>query len=84
MGEKAEDIIDSFRLSGDSNRNSYAIFRGEFEVYFLKKRNALAKYCNFKDLHNELIRDILVASIREQRSSERLQMDGADLTLEKP
>ena len=34
-------------------------------------------------LHDELIRDILVAGIRDKRLSERLQMDGSDLTLEK-
>ena len=108
MGEKADDIIDSFRLS-DDNQKLYATVRDKFETYFVKKRNivfdrvrcfqrrqeegepvasfvddihALAKYCNFGALHDKLVRDILVASIRDKRLLERLQLDGADLTLE--
>ena len=38
MGEKADDIIDSFRLSYN-DQNSYVIVRGRFEAYFVKKRN---------------------------------------------
>ena len=38
MGEKADDIMDSLRLS-DDNQNSYALVRGRFEAYFVKKRN---------------------------------------------
>ena len=34
MGEKVDDIIDSFRLS-DDDRNSYTMVRGRFEAYFL-------------------------------------------------
>ena len=36
MGEKADDVIDYFRLS-DDDRNSYAKVRGRFEAYFMKK-----------------------------------------------
>ena len=45
---------------------------------------ALAKYCNSGALHDELIRGLLVAGICNERLLERLQMDGADLTLKKP
>ena len=38
MEEKADDIMDSFRLY-DDDRNSYAVVRGRFEAYFVKKRN---------------------------------------------
>ena len=95
MGEKADDTIDSFKLS-DDDQNSYATVRGRFEAYFVKKRKivfdpvrfyqkrqkegepvasfvndvyALAKYCEFGDLHDELIRDILVVGICDKRSS---------------
>ena len=93
MGEKVDDIIDSFRLSHD-DQNSYATVRGRFEAYFMKKRNIdfdrvrffqrrqeegkpvassvddvyeLAKYCNVGALHDEPIRDILVAGICNKR-----------------
>ena len=38
MGEKADDIINSFRLS-DDNQNLYAMVRGRFKAYLVKKRN---------------------------------------------
>ena len=38
MGDEAEDILDSFRLS-DDERKSYAAVRGKFESYLMKKRN---------------------------------------------
>ena len=43
----------------------------------------MAKYCNFGALHDELIRDILVAGICDKILLKQLQIDGADLTLEK-
>ena len=43
---------------------------------------ALPKHCNFDDLYDEMVRDILVAGIRNKRLSKRLQLDG-DLTQEK-
>ena len=81
MGDEAEDILDSFRLS-DDERKSYTTVRDKFEAYFVKKINivfdrasffqrrqeegepiasfvndiyALAKYCNFGALHDELV-----------------------------
>ena len=107
MGEEAEDILKSFRLS-DTEQKLYKTVRGKFELFFVKKRTifdwisffqrsqeegepvasfvndiyALAKYCNRGSLHDEMFKDILVASIHNKRLSKRLQLDG-NLTLEK-
>ena len=40
MGEKEDDITESFGVS-DDDWNSYAPVRGRFEAYFVKKRNSL-------------------------------------------
>ena len=40
MREKADDVIDSFRLS-DDDRKLYATVRDKFKVYFVKKRNII-------------------------------------------
>ena len=37
IGEKVDDIIDSFRFS-DDNWNSYTTVRDKFKAYFVKKR----------------------------------------------
>ena len=42
----------------------------------------LAQYCNFGDLHDEMIRDRLVVGLRDANLSEKLQLD-SELTLEK-
>ena len=55
---------------------------GESVASFVSDVYALAKYCNFGALHDEMVSDILVASICDKRSSKQLQLDG-DLTLEK-
>ena len=49
---------------------------------FVNDVHALAKHCNFGALHDEMVRNILVASIPNKRSSERLHLDG-DHILEK-
>ena len=56
---------------------------GEPVASFVNDVRAMAKYSNFGALHEELIRNILVAGIRVKRLSEQLQMEGADLTLNK-
>ena len=38
MGEKADDMLESFGLS-DDNWKSYTTARDKFEAYFVKKRN---------------------------------------------
>ena len=54
--------------------------KGGSVASFINDAYALVKHCNFSALHDEIIRDILVASIRDTRSSECLQLD-SDLTL---
>ena len=108
MGEQAEDILQSFRLT-EEDRKSYTTVRDKFQSFFVKRRNivyercrfnqrcqeegetaasfisdvyALAEYCGYGNLRDELIRDRLVVGIHDRRLSERLQLD-ADLTLEK-
>ena len=55
---------------------------GEPVASFVNDVYALAKHCNFGDLHDEMLRDILVAGIHNKRLLKRLQLDG-DLTMEK-
>ena len=49
---------------------------------FVTSLYELAEYCSFGELHDEMIRDRLVVGLRDQRVSEKLQLD-AELTLEK-
>ena len=42
----------------------------------------LAEHCNFGTLHDELIRDSIVVSIRDKGLTEKLQLE-AELTLER-
>ena len=55
---------------------------GEPVASFVNDVYALAKHCNFGALHDEMIRDILAAGTRDEKLSQRLQLDG-DLTPEK-
>ena len=55
---------------------------GESATSFINDVYALAEYCGYEDLCDELIRDGLSVGIRNRRLSERLQLD-ADLTLDK-
>ena len=52
MGEEAEDILDSFRLSDDEQK-SYATVRGKFESYFMKKRNIVFDRISFFQRRHE-------------------------------
>ncbi|KAL5499382.1 hypothetical protein EMCRGX_G010781 [Ephydatia muelleri] len=49
---------------------------------FVTTLYSLAQYCNFGDLHDEMIRDRLVVGLRDANLSEKLQLD-SELTLEK-
>ena len=49
---------------------------------FVTSLYSLAQYCNFGDLHDEMIRDRLVVGLRDANLSEKLQLD-SELTLEK-
>ena len=46
MGNEAEDILDSFRLSDDKQK-PYVTVRGKFESYFVKKRNIVFDRISF-------------------------------------
>ncbi|KAL1468664.1 hypothetical protein MTO96_041338 [Rhipicephalus appendiculatus] len=108
MGDKAEDILASFKLT-EEEKNSYNDVLWAFENHFVVRRNVvyeratffrreqregegveefvtelhrLAKLCNFRELHDEMIRDRIVVVIRDRKLSERMQLD-AELTLEK-
>ena len=48
---------------------------------FVTALHNLAQHCDYKDLHDEMIRDRLVVGLRDAKLSERLQLD-TDLTLE--
>eukprot|EP00731_Ephydatia_muelleri_P009037 Em0004g1375a len=49
---------------------------------FVTSLYSLAQYCNFGDLHDEMITDRLVVGLRDANLSEKLQLD-SELTLEK-
>ncbi len=49
---------------------------------FITDLYALAEYCGYGGLHDEMIRDRLVVGLRDAKLSEKLQLD-AELTLEK-
>ena len=48
---------------------------------FVTALHNLAQYCEYKELHDEMIRDRLVVGLRDAMLSEKLQLD-AGLTLE--
>ena len=108
MGDEADDILRSFKLS-DTDVKKYSVVKEKFEDHFIKKRNviyerarfnsrkqekgepvdsfitdlhALAEHCDYKDLHDEMIRDRIVVGLRDAALSEKLQLD-SKLTLEK-
>ena len=107
MGDKAEDILQSFALTGEDAKK-YDTVKAKFESHFVKTRNTiyerarsnrrkqedsesadefitdlyrLSEYCEYGTLHDELIRDRIVVGIRDDKLSEKLQLD-AKLTLE--
>ncbi|KAI3373366.1 hypothetical protein L3Q82_006673 [Scortum barcoo] len=49
---------------------------------FITALHCLAEHCEYRDLHDEMVRDRLVVGLRDKRLSEQLQMD-PELTLEK-
>ena len=46
MGDKANDILESFRLS-DAKQKLYETVRGKFELFFKKKRNVVFDQISF-------------------------------------
>ena len=55
---------------------------GETAEQYIMELYALAEYCEYGDLKDEMIRDRLVVGIRDAALSQQLQLD-AELTLEK-
>ena len=53
---------------------------GETVDTFITALYSLAEHCDYKDLHDDLIRDRIVVGIRDARLSEKMQLD-AKLTL---
>jgi len=55
---------------------------GESVEDFIYSVHALAQYCSYGSLHDEMVRDWIVVGIHDATLSQKLQMD-ANLTLEK-
>ena len=49
---------------------------------FITDLHRLAEFCEYGDLHDQLIRDRIVVGLRDAKVSEKLQTD-SELTLEK-
>jgi len=52
------------------------------DAFFFLALHGLAEYCNFRELHDEMIRDRIVVRLRDTTLSEKLQLH-AELTLKK-
>ena len=108
MGDKADDILQSFNLSEEA-LESYKTVKERFDTHFIQRRNiiferakfnsrkqepgesvddfitdlhCLARYCNYGNLHEEMIRDRIVVGIRDNKLSQKMQLE-PDLTLKK-
>jgi transposase InsO family protein len=62
--------------------NSRVQREGETVDDFITALYSLAEHCEYKTLHDEMIRDRIVVGVRDRRLSEKLQLDNS-LTLEK-
>ena len=49
---------------------------------FINSLHVLAEYCDYGDLHDQMIRDLIVVGLKDGNVSQRLQLD-PDLTLKK-
>ena len=105
MGNKADNILQSFNLSAE-NLKSYKTVKERFDAHFIQRRNTiferakfnsrkqeagksvddfitdlhcLARYCNYGNLHEEMIRDRIVV---DSKLSQKMQLE-PDLTLGK-
>ena len=106
MGNKADDILQSFNLSEEDSK-SYKTVKEKFDTHFIQRRNViferakfnsrkqeagesvddfitdlhcLARYCNYGNLHEEMIRDRIVVGIRDNSLSQKMQLE-PNLTL---
>ena len=55
---------------------------GESVEHFITALYTLSEHCNFGDMRDQLIRDLIIVGIRDSKLSEKMQLD-PDLTLEK-
>ena len=108
MGDKADDILQSFNLSQKALK-SYKTVKERFDTHFVQRRNiiferakfnswkqepgesvddfitdlhCLARYCSYGNLHEEIVRDRIVVGIRDNKLSQKMQLE-PDLTLKK-
>ena len=70
-------------LSMNEEANMHRQEEGEPVDSFITSLNyRLAEHCNYRDLHDEMIRDLIVVGLQDSNLSERLQTD-PELTLNK-
>ena len=101
MGDQADDILTSFKLS-TSQQKQYHTVKTKFDEHFVVRRNviferakfnrrrqedgetvdtfitalhALAEYCDYGNLKDEMIRDRIVVGLQDSKLSEKLQLD---------
>lgn len=55
---------------------------GESVDHFITALHTLSEHCSYGDMRDQLIRDLIVVGIRDDKLSEKMQLD-PDLTLEK-
>ena len=91
MGDKADDILQSFYLSAENfiQRRNTIFERAKFNSRkqevgesvddFITDLHCLARCCNYG---NQMIRDRIVVGIRDSKLSLKMQLE-LDLTLEK-
>ena len=108
MGDKADDILQSFNLS-EEDLKSYKTLKERFDTHFIQRKNiiferakfncrkqeagesvddfitdlhCLARYCNYGNLHEEMIHDRIVVGIHDNNLFQKMQLE-PDLTLKK-
>ena len=80
--EKFEDhFIKKRNVIYERARFSSCKQEGEPVDLFITDLHALAEHCDYKDLHDEMIRDRIVVGLKDAPLSEKLQLD-SKLTLE--
>ena len=52
MGDQADDILRSFKLS-EADRKKYTVVKGKFEAYFIKRRNVIFERAKFNKRKQE-------------------------------
>ena len=68
-------------FSSGSNSRSEDKMRGSLD-HFITALHTLSEHCGYGDMRDQLIRDLIVVGISDDKLSEMMQLD-PDLTLEK-